>query len=1253
MRKGLRQAKILGFGAAVLALAMVTASRAAAPRPSPRGSADPQVRLTVEVTWGDPSLPTLPIDPANAAASVDLEVTDGRVIDVQGRPDSPIPPRSRPERSWTLGGGPSGSARVRLEVPLSATLLVRAGGIVTEFPVLPLLEAPQRTAQAVSTPITVERLAWDSLEVRLAGDGTAPPGGSISATLGFNVLLPEPGEVALRYWAELRPARGGEPVWTLPPRREAVATNGGRPSGAVVPILMPKVEGTYVLEVHATWEPAVGTEGSRLARLLKRRRNPLPSSASRKVSLAVVGPKGPLPTTPKGADSVADSVDLSRSRAFRPLAGGRTPAMGGPASPWIVPQEIEAPRPGLLRGWMTRAATEAGTLGPADASGLAWSALPMKVEHPGRPHRLSVSVASGSPGDLAVALVVPASGGDRARTLLDASASGPAVAEGAAPLAFSWPVWPDSGEVVVVLVNRSEKGAVKLGTIELRETAADPAPSAPSDTHPDASRALTLHLAAPGALDRFGGAVSGGPDDSFARSRNLAVYLAHCGATAVVLPEDLADRERRSALEGQAHEDSTGPDRLDLALRLLARSGISAFLETRLDGPLAGLPAPESPEALARGLVRQDRSGRADGPAYQPLRGEVREAIKARLVAAIGPRGAHPNLSGLLVRLGPGATLPGGPEAGLDDATFARFVREAFPPGDSAKIPGQDASDPSRFAARWRFVTGPGRQGWLDWRADAVGKLYADLGSAVRQASPGASLCVVTPGLDDGPAGIEARKADRAGLSPRHAWTAVGLDLDRWPVEPGGPIVLRGASLSTDDLGHDLATSDDLDAPVASRPGRGAFLGPGSPGSPGAVRLTARPIASGPSGDELFGHALAVLDARLVVVDGSAASGQEDRLSRFARVFRALPSAAAPPAPRLDSGVAVRSAVRNGKTYVAMANDTPYTVLLESTLLAPNDAPVDDLGRRQRLNPAASPNGGRSLVLELPPFGVAAVRIGSPTAQVEPIGPFLPSGRDLEAQYERLSARLGRLAKGGMALGSGPLNPGFEAAPGPRIVPVVETRPARPASSAPPGWLAEGDPQNSLAIDADNPHSGRSALKLDARALPAGAASLPFAPPGGRTMTLHAWFRADRPDSAIRVWLEGDAAGAPFSRHADGSAGLEWAEVRLQAPELPLGGLDHARLRFEKLAAGTLWIDDVGISGDGPSEPARRAQVVLTAALHAYREKRYADFARLAGSHWARQIEDAEAAALAAERPPGPIRTGNAATEGPAGRRLR
>ena len=286
--------------------------------------------------------------------------------------------------------------------------------------------------------------------------------------------------------------------------------------------------------------------------------------------------------------------------------------------------------------------------------------------------------------------------------------------------------------------------------------------------------------------------------------------------------------------------------------------------------------------------------------------------------------------------------------------------------------------------------------------------LYAGLAEAARRAAPGATLAVATPTLDAGPAGTEALRVDLAGLNPDLAWRHVGLDLAAWRPGPGAPIVLRATGLSTDDLAHDLATSPELDAPVATRIGRGALIGVEAAGEPGAgPRLFARPMADGPAGDEPLGHAVAALDAERVFLAASGVSGQEERLRRFARVFAALP-APGPGAtePRQPSGVVARAARVGGDTIVAMANDSPYPILLEASLASSGQPTVDDVGRGIRLEPERGP-GMTRLVVELAPFGVAAARVGAPDVRLAGVTPHASAAvLTMKAQLKRLGFAL-------------------------------------------------------------------------------------------------------------------------------------------------------------------------------------------------------------------------------------------------------
>ena len=1247
-------------------VAFLAAFAWASPSDARQAPSGPTVRMTVEVDWDVPPLPALPAasrEPNSLPTSpVEISLPDGRIVEVQAGPGSTGPARAN--GSWMAGSGPKGRSRVRLEGSLGSELAVKVAGQSFRTTLVALLEGPQRTPPRSGVEIGVERLAWDSIEVATGdpgGDGTVEPGSVAPLSVAFNVLTPEPAEVNLHCLAELRPVRGGDAIWHHE-WQEVVKTDALEPPKHELALAARGPEGTYVLEVKTAWEPLADAAGTRLGRWVRRRRNPSQTtSATRRLTLAILAPQSPAAPPPSKVEGVAaglevDALDLARSWGHRPSATGRTPLDSPGRVTWTVP-EVALVDPSLrdrLRGWINRSGPEPSTLAPADPNGLAWSAVGLRVAHPERPHRLTLTVSGGHPASLGVAMVAGVGPGGRGRVVLDACASGAPILEGGPPATFSWPVWPDAEAPVLVLVNRAPSAPVQVGSITLTELVElPPAPPAPL-----LERSMGLHLACVRSLDRFGGGDESGKVDPLAQARNLSTYLAHCGASTVVLPEGLADRARRAGLQGQADEDSTGPDRLDLLLRVLARRGATAWVDVAFEGTLPGLPPADSAEASAEGLVRIDRRGGLDGPgSYLPIHPKVREAMARKVAEAIAPRALRPNLAGVLIRLGPGSTLAGGPDMGLDDATFARFVASAFEPGSVTRVPGQGSSDPDRFEARARYVEAYGRLPWLAWRAREVASTYSGLALAARKAAPGASLAVSTPGLEPGPTGDEARRVDLAGLGPGQAWRGVGLDLAEWPAVEGAPIVFRGVGVSTDDLGHDLATSPELDDLVAARPSRGVLLGveatdrdPDAP-RPLAPRLDACPMAEGSPGDEPLGHALATLDPRRVLLSSTIVAGQEERIRRFARVFASLPaSPPGPPEPRRPSGVVARPIRSGGDTFLALANDTPYPILLETVLQAPPNAPVLDLARGIRLDPEKG-GGQTRLVLELAPYGVSAVQVGSPEVAVTSTIPH-PSRvvlDGMQAHYDDLHTalkRLDRAPSGGDLASSrtGPANAGFE----PETVQLAASR----VGPAVAGWEISGE-SAAMEVDRDRPHSGRGSLRLDARGGPAAVVSEPFRPDGRSALTIRAWLRSDRPDARVRVRVDGQSGGRPYARHLDVPLKGNWAESIIRASQLPDGGLDSARLRFELLGPGRLWVDDVSVVGDALSESERLyARRDLTAALSAYREKRYADFARLGGSHWARNVSSGPAAAVAGDRSAA-IRTGDASSALPPRGRVR
>ena len=236
---GLRSLKPAGWLA--LALPLIASIGLAANEPRLGGL---PVAMTLDVEWvplparGFTPAPS-PTDPESGPKpGVDLAVSGGRIVEATAGPvrprefgGPPIPPRNQIDGSWLVGAAGRGKVRIRIEAPLTADLTVRVGSQAARIGLASLLDGPQKgvTAGPQPTEVTVERLPWDPIQADLgAEDGTAEPTATVPLGLRFNVLTPEPAEVALRCSVEMRPVGGGEPVWRQD-WREVVMTDNSSP----------------------------------------------------------------------------------------------------------------------------------------------------------------------------------------------------------------------------------------------------------------------------------------------------------------------------------------------------------------------------------------------------------------------------------------------------------------------------------------------------------------------------------------------------------------------------------------------------------------------------------------------------------------------------------------------------------------------------------------------------------------------------------------------------------------------------------------------------------------------------------------------------------------------------------------------------------------------------------------------------------------------------------------------------------------
>ncbi len=996
---------------------------------------DRHVALTLDVDW----LFAVEDDPKWTGAEIELSA--GTIVDVIPVADddniSAISPRNAtpPARIRPLGSARKGRIRARIEAPMTSIVIVRGGGRSIPIPLLAILDAPRRSELGEPLQVTVSRPEWDAVNLRVEGgvgeSGIVEPRSITRIQVGINLFSTLALEVPARLSLELKPIRGGEAVWR-DERRGMIATNnvaGSQPSREFE-IPAPALEGTYRLDMILSWDAPVGEQEGvkRLGRLMRWWRGGVVTrTVGRRVTLAVVDPHEPEthaaavdPAAPI-AGEIVDFFDASaaRGKLRRASITGKTVAADDEGLTWEIPEGVFANerRHERLRGIWGRGG-DPGRIDESQGSECGWVAYALKVKQPGKLHRLKLTIKEGRADSLGVLLLSPPTPGDRGRVILEASASArPEGAEGVvASTGFAWFIWPEIAEPILVVMNRGAS-FVRLGAVELEEIDDPPLASVSRVADGSAERALGLRLSDRRDWDRFGGCVEGGLEDVVTTANRLADYAGLCGASLVVLPRPGARRGDRTALDRGFDEDALRPDRIAVATRILDRRKITYWIEMNFDHLTSAPAAVDSAEAKRDSAARLDRAGEVFPNARRPLSEVVEKEMIRTVGEFVASRRGRKGFGGILVRLGTEGTLPGDAGVSIDDETYKHFFDEALDQSAvDAGAPPPISLAADRFAKRSAFCLGGGRDPWETWRSRRIGQLYAKLAAAAAAAAPGTVFAVVTPGADDGAAGIEARKFDREGSSTRSAWRSIGLDPTQWPKNERSLILLRGMSVCSKGLRRDLSIDSELDAEVASYPRRGVLIGIDHLTSTFERRERSRsarlvaPFADGSTCDELTAHAIAALDSRWVITGLAAAAGREDSLRRFAGLIRSIPPPLeTPAAPPLRFGVACRALEANHQTYLSFANDTPYEGRVFLSISAAAGAVVEpgpswpEIAGFKRIE-------AERFVVELPPRGVASPRFKATGLKVAVLSTSATEAslKIAKARADLLSARLGQ-----------------------------------------------------------------------------------------------------------------------------------------------------------------------------------------------------------------------------------------------------
>jgi hypothetical protein len=1139
----------------------------------------------------------------------------------------------------------------RIAVRLAAADAAREP-VVVEAAVADILAAPvQRPLDDAGNRVTLKAAAGDALRVTAAAVGTdtfsTAPLGEVRVPGDRVLLRVEPllpttlqGGHAVDLRMRLRDGRQGTDIAEQSAALVPTASDGGFTEfePVVFEVALPDATGAFDVELEAVERGSL-----RWSRSL----------AGRSVQFAVVAPG---PAEPPSADPWKTVYELDpgsprlHERLRRlpgvPLSAVPLPALPRPPVtlpklPGVTLPDVSAMVP-RLSGLLAHgdSTVEPHPLGPmlrlppaAAAGEPSWEAIVLAGVQPGMPLAVEIEYPAEQDAVLAVAVLES----DAAGAVVEPRHAGgvdirrPLVAAAPRLGVHRFVFWPTSKNPLVVIANPSTSTAAVFGHVRVA--------AGPARLPVTAERRGGAGFAATGAGRRtfalldgsdlardFGG--GGRPLSGRGRSasdwrthldaiRHAAEALrsdALAGGMVAVFADGAAAwpsglTRGAAAWDFVARVDGDQPAARDL-LALLARGfeshGLALVPAFAFDSPLVALESQVASADCPPGIacIGGDGRPRLTGRGtlhYNVLDPRVQQAVESVIVEAAGRMRGSRAVEGFAILLPHHGWLHlPGVASGLDDATFARFVASLPEPHDPQEGEG-------RFAARARLVEGPLRSAWLAWRCREVAAFHARLADALARIDDRWSLHVVPTTLFAAGTLASDGVADRSRDIVREA----GLDPAALPLDAAGRVVFVAPHVCcpTPDIRDRAACVDANRSPeiaaaaTAARRRAAAIVGlpleldlaaVASHGPFGTATLdgpvTLRPAVAD---DSPLAESLAACDAE-AVFDGRSVGGLTGATdARWA--FESLPIAPCDSVVAVPKPVVVRGCRDGGVARVVLVNPTAASVRARLTLGSRPSAVVDTVG-----GVALPLEGDRDVSVSLGPHGIRTLLLDG--------GVAVERGR-LEYPEEAarvVAARVGELKRRRAVLETPvPLevldNPGFELG-------AIDT-PGRPAASI-AGWEIVEARRGALAIVAGAGEAGTPGRGLTFSSLN-GLATLrsnPFAPPRTGRISVAAWLRvAGDVQPPLRIAVEGVQGDREFYRFAavGGLAGgrpltAAWSQFVLQVDDLPTGGLDSLRVRFDLLGPGRVEIDEVRVF-DLAFDESQRSRITTAVSLLEHR----------------------------------------------------
>lgn len=677
-------------------------------------------------------------------------------------------------------------------------------------------------------------------------------------------------------------------------------------------------------------------------------------------------------------------------------------------------------------------------------------------------------------------------------------------------------------------------------------------------------------------------------------------------------------------------QDPVRKDVLEMLFRMFDREGLRLVPAVQFATPLPELEAalrqqvalwpagevavgPQDPTS-ANGLELIGADGkswretygteRSSGPYYNPLDPRVQQAMRRVIGELVERYRRHASFAGIAIQLGP-QTFAQFPDAewGCDQATVTRFARS-----EKLTVPGLASGD---LDQRVSYLAGEGYTRWLKWRAKELAKFYQSLQTELSVQAPGARLYLAGADLLNSPdiqRMLQPKLPERCDLD--QGLLRIGLAPQQYGGE-SGLVLLRPHRLSpltaletqAANLQLNRAPEMDLAFGGLAAPHRGAAATAPrtATGSlfyhePRSLPLPAFDKVS-PAGREKthtwlfsefspagyhnrqrFVHSLATLDSQAMFDGGwMALLGQQETLLDLVEVYRRLPAerfvTVLPKSAEVEQPpVVVRRLSRGNRTYLYVANDSPWPISASLDLSAAQAFSFEALGNRPLPAPTLRGNQG-TWEVQLQPYDLVGASLA---ANVEVTDWRLSVGREV---FVEIRKSLDDLRKRANLLKDPPTlpalaNPGFELPQQGDLL---------------PGWEYAHNEGTAVELDAQQSHSGQSSLHVRSHQAVVWVRSNPFPVPKTGRLSVWVWLKIEAADEQppLRLAIEGRLNGQTYYRPAEVGAKIgkdnpppltkNWAPYLLRIDNLPTTGLTDLRVAFDLMGRGEVWIDDVQI----------------------------------------------------------------------------